>query len=818
VARLIAKIAVSAANYQIDRPYDYLVPDDLADRLLPGMRVLVPFSKGNRKTEGIVLGLVCGSAFDKLKYVGAVLDESPVMSDELIRLALWMRERFFCTVYEAVKAMLPAGLWYNLSALCRITAGVGQDEAFEAAGRSETQRRLLETLYARGGNCEYRELERVFGESDPVNAVKALAKKGIIQTDSLETRRIKDKTVAFVSLAVPAEAAAEAAAAKKRSAPAQAAALELLISFGGATVGDIRYMTGAGPSVIKRLEQGGLVVLDRLEVYRRPEYRAGKKRPLPVLTGAQEAAFGGILSLIGGGKTACALLHGVTGSGKTAVYVHLIGEMLKNGLSSALLVPEIALTPQMMETFSAYFGDDIAVMHSALSAGERYDEWKRIKTGRARVLVGTRSAIFAPLEKLGLIIIDEEQEETYKSENAPRYHTRDIAKFRCAKNGAFLLLGSATPDIVSRYNAETGKYAFFSLPERYNRRALPQVTIVDMKKELRAGNGSDFSAVLTQALSENLSRGEQSILFLNRRGMYKLVSCGACGYTYKCPRCSVGLTYHGANNRLMCHYCGYSRARDAVCPECSGRLGFVGSGTQKIEEELNALFPGAGLVRMDTDTVASAGSHDALLSRFRDERVPILVGTQMVTKGLDFPNVTLVGVLQADQSLYAGDYRASERTFSLITQVVGRSGRGDTPGRAVIQTFTPQNQVILQAAAQDYGSFYASELEMRRIQWCPPFSELFSLTAVGQSESAVLRCLCAAKSIISRRLSGRADLRILGPAPLPVVRVNNSFRYRLTLACADDRDIRQLLSNLIVHCNSSKEFRGATVFGDLNAG
>ncbi len=815
--KLVAKIAVSAATYQIDKPYDYIIPENLSDGILPGMRVIVPFSKGNRKTEGIVLDLFRTSDYEKLKCVLSILDETPVISEDMIKLALWMRERFFCTVYDAVKAMLPAGLWYNLSAVCRIAEGISRDEAYAVVERSEKQRRILDVVFAHGGVCEYRDIELAFSTDDPLSAIRGLSSKGIVITDCLESRRIKDKTVSYASLAVPTENATETAAAKKRSAPSQSAVLELLANFGGATTNDIRYLTGAGSAVIKRLEQDRLIIVEQVEVFRRPEYREGEKLSLPQLSEQQKEAFEGILTLLNGNDAACALLYGVTGSGKTSVYIHLIDTLLKQDKSSILLVPEIALTPQMLETFSSYFGDEIAVMHSSLSAGERYDEWKRIKNGIARVVVGTRSAIFAPVQNLGLIIIDEEQEDTYKSENAPRYHARDIAKFRCARTKAALLLGSATPDVVTRYNAQMGKYSFFILSERYNQMSLPQVEIVDMKKELRNGNGGDLSSVLIKELEDNIENGEQSILFLNRRGMFKLISCCECGYTYKCPRCSVSLTYHSANKRLMCHYCGHSQTVDNSCPDCGGKLNFVGSGTQKIEEELLEIFPETKIVRLDTDTVSGAGSHDVLLNKFRDEKIPILIGTQMVAKGLDFPNVTLVGVLSADQSLYSGDYRASERTFSLITQVVGRSGRGEVPGRAVIQTFTPQNQVIMQAAEQDYDGFYSSELEMRRLQWCPPFSDLFSVTAVGQNETAVMRSLNTAKRILTKELTGRADVRVLGPAPLSVVRVNNSFRYRLTLSCKEDRTVRQLISNVIIFCNTNKEFKGVTVFGDINA-
>ena len=814
---LIARVAVSVAAYHIDKPYDYLVPEQLLGLLQPGMRVIVPFTRGNRRTEGLVLSLTHSDAYDKLKFILSAPDEEPVVSAALLKLALWMRERFFSTVYENVKAMLPAGLWYNLSAVCRLAEGVSKEAAYEAALRSKKQRQLLDALYARDGSCELRDLERAFEPADPIPAIKALSDKGILKTDVLQSRRIQDKTIGFASLTVSAEEALALAQARARRAPSQAAVLELLAGFGGATLSDLRYMTGASPTVVKRLEQEGLLSLEQLEVFRRPQYREGEKRPLPDLSPRQTSVFSGISPLLQEERPACALLYGVTGSGKTAVYVRLIHDLLQREQSSILMVPEIALTPQMLETFSSYFGDEIAVMHSSLSAGERYDEWKRIKTGAAKVVVGTRSAVFAPVQSLGLIIIDEEQEDSYKSENAPRYHARDVAKFRCAEAGALLLLGSATPDMVSRYKAETGVYSFFTLDERYNQRALPEVKIVDMKKELRIGGCENISAILIRELEENFSRGEQSILFLNRRGMFKLINCADCGYTYQCPRCSVSLTYHSANHRLMCHHCGHSQTADSSCPDCGGVLRSVGAGTQKIEEELNALFPGVGIVRMDADTVSGAGSHDALLTRFRDEKVPILLGTQMVTKGLDFPSVTLVGVLMADQSLYAGDYRASERTFSLITQVVGRSGRGESPGRAVIQTFTPQNQVIMQAAQQDYDSFYASELEIRRLQWSPPFSELYSLTAVGLNETQVIRSLNAAKSILAEQTRKRADVRLLGPAPLPVVRMNNSFRYRLTLACNDDKEMRGLISNLIIYCSTNKEFKGVTVFGDRNA-
>lgn len=741
---LVAKIAVSAATYWIDRPYDYLVPEELAAAARPGMRVYVPFSRGNRRSEGLILALSDHSDYEQLKPIQALLDEEPVLDEGQIKLALFMRERFFCTVYDAIKAILPAGLWFN-------------DE----------------------------------GE-----------------------KRVKDKSAEMARLAVPPEDAAAIAEQKRMRSPQQANLLELLCSFAALPSRELLRFTGAGRPSLKALVKAELVELYQQEVYRRPEIHVGETEELPVLNAEQQKAFAGIDALASNGEAGAALLFGVTGSGKTSVYIHLIARQLARGRSAILLVPEIALTPQMLQTFSSHFGNEVAVLHSSLSTGERYDEWKRVRAGKARLVIGTRSAVFAPCRDLGLMIIDEEQEETYKSENTPRYNARDIAKYRCTKEKCLLLLGSATPDIVSRHAAETGRYAFFRLENRYNEQELPAVKIVDMKKELRSGNGGSISSFLREELAANIGRGEQSILFINRRGAHKLVSCGECGYTYRCPRCSVSLTYHSANHRLICHYCGYSRRVDESCPDCGGMLKYIGVGTQMVESELHELFPGIEIMRMDTDTVTPAGSHEALFSRFREENIPVMVGTQMVTKGLNFENVTLVGVISADQSLYAGDYRAGERTFSLITQVVGRSGRGQKPGRAVIQTYTPENETIRQAAAQDYDAFYSSELALRRLQNSPPFRDILTLTASGAEERLVVRACAYARERLQQLLGERSGADLLGPTPMAVVRVNNRYRYRVILNGKNTAAVRAALSQVVCECNTDKRFRGVSVYAD----
>ncbi|MBO5497305.1 MAG: primosomal protein N' [Oscillospiraceae bacterium] len=740
----VAKIAVSAATYWLDRPYDYKIPRELEDKALPGVRVYVPFSNGNRRTEGVILALAEESSYDRLKSIQAVLDEEPILTPEQIKLALFMRERFFCTVYDAVRAMLPAGLW------------------FDEEGR----------------------------------------------------RKARDKTQEMARLVIGPEEAAAAAQAKRMKAPSQSAILEQLCVFEAIPSRDLLLHTGASRPSLKALVNAGMVELYEKETYRRPQIHIGETEPLPVLSAKQQEAFEGIQALAVSGNSGAALLFGVTGSGKTSVYIHLIAEQLKRGKAVILLVPEIALTPQMIETFSAHFGNEVAVLHSSLSIGERYDEWKRVRRGKARVVIGTRSAVFAPCPELGLIIIDEEQEETYKSENIPRYNARDVAKYRCAAGNCLLLLGSATPDIVSMYAAQTGRYSYFALPKRFNERELPDVRIVDMKRELRRGNGGSISSFLRDELAENISRGEQSILFINRRGANRLISCGECGYTYRCPRCSVSLTYHSANNRLLCHYCGYSRRPDEACPECGGALKHIGAGTQMVESELKELFPDVEVLRMDTDTVTPAGSHEKLLDRFRQENIPIMVGTQMVTKGLNFENVTLVGVISADQSLYAGDYRAGERSFSLITQVVGRSGRGQKPGRAVIQTFTPDNETILQAAKQDYEAFYRSEIELRKLQNTPPFSQMLSVTVSGMNEEHVYRACRTVRQRLDGLLAADGSAQILGPAPLAVVKINNRYRYRVMIYGGARSAIRGTVAGVVMECCQDKRFSDVSVYAD----
>ncbi len=817
MGRKIAKVAVAKAIYAIDKPYDYLIPTQLEDTLLPGMRVLVPFGAGNRGSDGIVLSIrEEPSGGQALKGIEAQLDERPVADAKAIQLALWMRERYFCTLYDCIKAMLPAGLYFSLRDRVCLKNPTDREGAYQSAKGSRGAEELLNLLYTWGGRGDMEQIRQAFGTRDPNPAIRWLVDRGTAEVETSTQRGIGDKTEQLAVLAVPAEDAMAMVTPRRKSAPLRYSVTELLCTLGAASAKELCYFTGASMATLKSLAKSGILTLEKREVFRRAPPEAAEPAPPPVLNGEQQAAFEGLDQLAREGKPAAALLYGVTGSGKTQVYIRLIQQVLSRGRRALVLVPEIVLTPQLLRVFTSHFGEKIALLHSSLGAGERYDEWKRARSGAAWVVIGTRSAVFAPLDNLGLVILDEEQESSYKSENVPRYHARDVAKYRCVQNNALLVLGSATPSVETMYQTESGVCRLFRLERRYNQKPLPQVLIVDMKEELRRGSAGAVSGVLRRELEANLNRGEQAILFLNRRGASRMVSCGECGAVPECPRCSVKLTYHSANGRLMCHHCGHSQPLPGACPACGGRLNFIGLGTQRVQEELEALFPGVEVLRMDTDTVSAAHPHEALLERFRRERIPILVGTQMVAKGLDFENVTLVGAIAPDLSLYVDDFRAGERTFSLLTQVVGRAGRGDKQGRAVIQTYTPDNDVIRFAARQDYDRFYQVERELRRLRGYPPFADLVVITASGLEEGAVLRCCVRLRQALEAELGRTGDWSILGPAPAAVARVNNRYRYRLTLTGTCGRQARALVAHLLRAAHQDRDNRGVSVYADVD--
>ena len=811
---MIAKVAVAAANFAIDKPYSYLVPRNLT--VLPGQRVMLPFGRANKRTEGIVLTVEEGSG-EKLKAIESCLDETPMLSESQLRLAAFLRERYFCTFFDAIRVMLPSGLWFRT----KLTVSLTEDRSWKGkALRKENALAVLELLETLGGQAEADALRNLIPEEDALSEVLTyLSRKKWVSAQTDYLRKTHDKSEKIATLAVPAEEAMAFAASRPKSAAMQKQVLQLLCSVGSVAVKDLCYFTGASTATVNRLEGLGFLTLTERPVLRCREIRPARLDGPLVLNPEQQTCFEGLQNQMEQPQPGVALLYGVTGSGKTSVYIRLIQACIAGGKSAMLLVPEIALTPQLLGILAAHFGDRTAVLHSSLSTAERYDQWKRVKSGDAKVVVGTRSAVFAPCTP-GIIILDEEQEHSYKSESAPRYAAKEVAIWRGAKEGALVLLGSATPSVESMYRAKTGAYSLYTLRERFNGKPLPEVDIVDLREELKLGNDTSLSIPLREAILQTRNAGKQTILLLNRRGNSRALVCVDCRETPECPRCNVKLTYHSANHRLMCHYCGFSQPAPERCPSCGGPLKPIGTGTQKVQQELSSLFPDLETLRMDTDTVSAVNTHEKILEHFQKDNIPILLGTQMVAKGLNLPGVTLVGVLDADLSLYTGGYRAGETTFNMLTQVVGRAGRGDTAGRAVIQTLQPEHQVIRLAAKQDYDGFYDLEIRLRQVQNAPPFGDLAAVIFTGQEEPNVLRGAAVFRDSLNTCLRQVAyageRCTVLGPAPCVVPKVNYNFRYQLTLRCRMTKPLRLLLAHLLRQFSKDKANRGVSAFIDVN--
>lgn len=812
---MVAKIAVSVATFAIDKPYSYRIPEGMD--LRPGMRVQVPFGRANKRTEGVILSVETDDG-QELKSIDCRLDEEPVLTQQMLRLAAFMRERYFCTLFDALRVMLPTGLWFDTKNHISLT----ENRAWqEKKLRQKDAEKILQLLLELGGETEETALRNALPDADALEAaLQYLQKKKWITTQQDFLARGSDKTEQIATLISSPEEALEFASHRPKSAAQQKAVLELLCSLGTVSVKELCYFTGAKSSTVKRLAELGYVNLSQRPVLRCRQIKPADVDGPLVLNAEQETAYLGLSAQMERETPGSALLHGVTGSGKTVVYLSLIRHALDLGKASMLLVPEIALTPQLLSLLVGYFGDQVAVLHSSLPAGERYDQWKRVRSGDAKVIVGTRSAVFAPSTNLGLLILDEEQEHSYKSESNPRYSAREVALWRGVKERALVLLGSATPSVETMYHAKKGVHSLYRLQNRYNGKALPEVALVDMRQELKEGNDTGFSIDLREAIMATRTAGQQTILFLNRRGNSRSLVCVDCREAPECKRCSAKLTYHSANERLMCHYCGYSLPLPKSCPNCGGHLKPIGIGTQKAQQELVELFPDMEVLRMDTDTVSAVNTHEKILERFSQEQIPVLIGTQMVAKGLNLPKVTLVGVLDADMGLYSSSYRGAETTFNMLTQVVGRAGRGEMAGRAVIQTLVPEHTVLQLAAKQDYDGFYDMEIRMRQIQNCPPFADLTEIIFTGQEEAAVLRGAAKFRESLFACLKlpdyQAENCTVLGPAPCPVMKINYNYRYRLTIRCQMTRQLRLLIAHLLRQFALDKTNRGVSAFADLN--
>ncbi len=808
-------VALENTVYHFDKLYDYIVPDDLAEKVLPGVRVIVPFGNGNSKRQGVILRINDKRPEGRLKKIFEIKDDEPLVCDDLFKLVFWLKDRTFCTYFDAFRCVLPSGFSLRLNFYYGANPELSDEKAQNlSADEREIYLSLIKT-------CKFIEKSKLldsFGFNKNSNILERMYKNGILLRNVDAQRSVNDRTEKLVRLTFDEneyERISSSFTAKQRL------VCELLLSTGSASPKEICYFTGVTSAVIKTLEKKGYIEQFDNEIYRRPIGECEIKKATDIiLTDEQQCAFDSLVNQYNEHKKTVSLLYGITGSGKTQVYIKLIKYMLDIGKSAIMMVPEILLTPQIINRFRACFGDDIAVFHSALSLGERMDEWKRVKRGEAKVIIGTRSAVFAPVSNLGLIIIDEEQEHTYKSEQSPRYNAKDVARFRCDENNALLVLGSATPSIESFARAEKGIYTLYKLTKRFSGAELPEVVTVDIADDYSSDSSRAISKTLENKLKLAIENKKQAILLLNRRGYNTFASCTSCKSVVSCPNCSISLTYHHANGRLMCHYCGYSQPITQVCPECGKKdIRYAGYGTQMVEDELVRLIPDVKVLRMDQDTTMRKNSHEKALSAFAEGEYDILLGTQMVAKGIDFENVTLVGVVSVDQQLYNDDFRSLERTFSLLTQVVGRAGRGSYSGSAVIQTLTPENEIIKLAEKQDYDAFYKTEIQMRKLMTYPPFCDLcvvgFSSTDENKTRVASKMFFESFRQTAKEKYSS-LKLIVLGPLQPRVSKISGKFRYRMIIKCKNNSEFRSFMSELLVDFGKDTKFNDVSIFADIN--
>lgn len=811
----IAKVAVENTSISFDMLYSYKIPIELESKLKQGARVLVPFGNSSKKRRGFVFQIENNQDEKGLKKISELLDEEPVLSEELTQLAMWLSDRTFCTIYEAARLMLPVGL--SMDIVTSYIAVPDRDTA-EIQMLPDDEREVFAYLMDKSSFIKKDKLLSAMGLSRDNTVLERLESKGFIKSNSNAVRRVGDAAIKTAHMLLEPD---ELESVLPTLTPKQRSVANTLMDAGSATVKELCYFTGVTAAVVLSLEKKGILALSEEKFFRRPH---GSKTDIPhkediALTEEQQAAFNAYNAIIKSGKADVGLLFGVTGSGKTKVYMRLIDEVLDSKRSVILMVPEISLTPQALSLFYSRYGNRVAVVHSGLSVGERLDEWKRIKSGEADMIIGTRSAVFAPVSKLGLIIIDEEQEHTYKSEKSPRYNAKDVAKSRCAYNNALLLLVSATPSIETYTAAINNRYKLCRLNKRYGSAVLPEVVTVDISQKHNLISNS-ISTQMLEALERNLENKKQALLLINRRGYNTFVACNSCNKVLTCPSCSISLTYHSANDRLLCHYCGYSTGFTDTCPEChASTVRYSGFGTQRVEDELKQLLPRARVLRMDADTTMHKFAHEKILKKFADGEYDILLGTQMIAKGLDFPNVTFVGVVSIDAGLYNDDYRSMERTFDLLTQVVGRSGRGSEKGTAMIQTISPESDIIMMAATQDYEQYYNMEINLRRAMTYPPFCDICSVMMVGKIENKVKMACVSFLNLLKDACEAQYNdlsLIVLGPTPPKVSKINDKYRFRLIIKCKNSKRFRQMLRSLIIEFKKQSEYKNITVIPDIN--
>lgn len=798
---LAARVVVEKAVYGIDKKYDYAVPDNLKGVCLAGCRVTIPFGRGNVARLGLVMELAEIAYSDDIKQILTVADQTPVLNEEMLGLVEWLKENTFCTYFEALKCVLPNGI--NMKMVPYLEAANKKNENL-----TDQEHKIIEYLCLRG-RTSLKKLCDEFGISPDGSLLKKLIKNGNISKTLYAEQNMDNAVIKTVKIID------ENGSCKLTE--KQRLVYDFLKEQKIIALKDLENRLGVSAVTVKSLEKKGLVSIFDEEYYRTAYKGVKVKKSKINLTPVQKKAFDGLLNQYNSNKASTALLYGVTGSGKTSVFLKLVDRAIEDGKSAIVMVPEIALTPQTLSLFYERYGDGIAVFHSALSLGQRMDEYKRAQEGKVKVAIGTRSAVFAPLKNIGVIIIDEEQEHTYKSEQSPRFYTKDVARYRCAYHNALLLLASATPSFESYALAKSGRYALYELNERYGDAILPDVYTVDMREEVKRGNNGIFSEMLADEIRNTLQQKKQAILLLNRRGHNTYVSCPSCGYVFECKNCSISMTYHSSVDKLICHYCGSASTTPEKCPSCGNqRLRFSGFGTQKAQEELSLLFPEAKILRLDADSTTAKDSFERLLGDFGRHKYDILIGTQMVAKGLNYPDVTLVGVLCADNAMYIEDFRAYERAFSLFTQVIGRSGRGSFPGKAIIQTSCPDSDVIKMAEKQDFPGFYEQEIQTRKLMVYPPYCDIVLLGFVSDKKEISHNGAMLALKIIKEKSVQFGDVKLiaLGPSPASVPVVANKYRYRIILKTKNNKKFRSFINEVLLEYYNNE--KNCSVFVDIN--
>ena len=773
---MYAQVIIDANHAEVDRVFDYRVPAQWEEEVCVGLRVMVPFGQRNTKREGYVIALTETTEVPegKIKGIVEILDEGrPILTPSILELAKWMKKEYFCTLNQCLQAVMPAGIRTKSVWYAELTG--------QTAELSEKEQQMIDVLEEQGGAVPLRELEQIFGNRTEY-ILRCLQEKKVVRLHQKTTRSTYKKEKRYVSLTENEEllAGAKEKAEKDKRLAGQLRVLSAICPGESISVEELKEKAAVTDSPIHTLLQKGILVEQRRQekrdVFQLEDYTPTQPfYPTP----AQAQALALLREEEQKAQKRPVLLHGVTGSGKTEIYMQLIEHVIMEGKQAIVLVPEISLTPQTMERFISRFGKRVSVTHSRLSLGERLDQWRKARDGEISIIIGPRSALFMPFSNLGVIVMDECHESSYISDVTPKYHTREVARKLSELTGALLVMGSATPDIDSYHRAVTGEFLLLQLKERTKGSHLPEVFVTDMRKELEDGNRSAFGLPLQQAIRENLEKGQQTMLFLNRRGYSTFVSCRKCGEALTCPSCNVSYTYHASDKALVCHYCGKEVPVPKTCPSCGSHyIRYFGTGTQKIEEETRRLFPEASVLRMDADTTTGKNGHARILELFGKGKADILIGTQMIAKGHDFPNVTLVGILAADLSLNLGTYQAAETCFQLITQAAGRAGRGELAGRVFIQTYQPENYAIRMAAAQDYEGFYQEEILLRQAMEYPPFSHIFSVLITGEMEQEVI--LAAQRlGAYMNHYAERAGCTVVGPAPAPLPKFRGEFRWQI---------------------------------------